>query len=75
LQRYDKHDYFIHELTEQSVYTNPIVTQIESFTVFYEAEDYHQYYFAKNPDAGYCIYVVRPKVEKLKNIAINLDGF
>lgn len=43
-----------------------IVTDVEPTKTFYKAEEYHQDYFAKNPFAGYCQVVVRPKVEKVK---------
>jgi len=33
---------------------------------FYIAEDYHQEYFAKNPNQGYCSFVVAPKVRKFR---------
>jgi peptide-methionine (S)-S-oxide reductase len=45
----------------------PIVTKIEKFEIFYPAEDYHQDYFAKNPRAGYCVYVIQPKLKKFKD--------
>jgi peptide-methionine (S)-S-oxide reductase len=32
---------------------------------FYRAEDYHQDYYKKNPYAGYCTFVIRPKLKKL----------
>ena len=35
---------------------------------FWPAEEYHQDYFEKNPDAGYCAVVIRPKVNKLKKL-------
>ena len=41
-----------HELTEEKIWDNPIVTDVEPFTIFYPAEDYHQEYFANNPDQG-----------------------
>lgn len=41
-----------------------VVTEVTPAVTFYEAEAYHQEYFARNPHAGYCQYVVRPKVEK-----------
>ena len=47
------------------IFENPIVTEIRALDVFYPAEDYHQDYFKKNPDAGYCNYIIRPKLEKL----------
>lgn len=43
-----------------------IVTDVEPTKTFYEAEEYHQDYFAKNPFGGYCQAVVRPKVEKVE---------
>jgi peptide-methionine (S)-S-oxide reductase len=30
------------------------------------AEDYHQDFFAKNPNQGYCMMVAAPKVEKFR---------
>ena len=35
---------------------------------FWPAEDYHQDYFEKHPDQGYCAVVIRPKVDKLKHL-------
>jgi len=43
-----------------------IVTRIEPLKNFYPAEAYHQNYFAKNPDQGYCRMVVAPKVSKVR---------
>lgn len=43
-----------------------IVTIIEPLDVFYAAEDYHQDYFARNPHAGYCQVVIKPKIDKLR---------
>ena len=54
------------QLTASHVFKNPIVTEITPASVFYKAEDYHQNYFALNPNQGYCQYVIRPKVEKFK---------
>ena len=36
------------------------------FKAFYKAEDYHQRYFEKNPDAPYCQAVIEPKIAKLR---------
>lgn len=52
------------QLDKSGVYKNPIVTEITPFKEFYVAEDYHQNYYALNPNQGYCQYVIRPKVEK-----------
>ena len=46
-------------------FDNPIVTEIHEFDVFYPAEDYHHDYYKNNPDAGYCTYIISPKLEKL----------
>jgi peptide-methionine (S)-S-oxide reductase len=45
---------------------NRIVTEIVPLERFYEAEEYHQDYFRKNPNAGYCRVVIKPKLDKLK---------
>jgi peptide-methionine (S)-S-oxide reductase len=47
-------------------FKNPIVTQVAPATRFYVAEDYHQEYFANNPNQPYCQMVVWPKVEKFR---------
>ncbi|HSI07383.1 MAG: peptide-methionine (S)-S-oxide reductase MsrA [Rariglobus sp.] len=47
-------------------FSDPITTEIAPLKKFWPAEDYHQDYFAKNPDAGYCRVVIKPKVDKLK---------
>jgi len=52
------------QLANSGVYKNPIVTEISPAATFYPAEDYHQNYYALNPNQGYCQYVIRPKVEK-----------
>jgi peptide-methionine (S)-S-oxide reductase len=39
--------------------------------VFYPAENYHQEYYAQNPDQGYCQYVIRPKMEKFRKAFAN----
>ncbi|GAB4250729.1 MAG: peptide-methionine (S)-S-oxide reductase MsrA [Candidatus Methylacidiphilales bacterium] len=50
----------------QAGLSKPIVTQIVPLERFYPAEDYHQDYFARNPNAGYCAFVIRPKLQKLE---------
>ena len=40
------------------------VTEIKPLEYFYPAEDYHQNYFEKNPLAGYCTFVINPKIKK-----------
>jgi peptide-methionine (S)-S-oxide reductase len=56
----------IREVTTEGVYDDPIVTEVTAFDKFYPAEDYHQEYFANNPNQGYCAAVVAPKVAKFR---------
>jgi len=50
----------------QKEWDRKIVTKIEPLKNFYPAEDYHQNYFAKHPYHGYCMAVIKPKVEKVR---------
>lgn len=43
-----------------------IVTTLEPLGVYYDAEEYHQDFFAKNPGQGYCLAVALPKVNKIR---------
>jgi peptide-methionine (S)-S-oxide reductase len=63
LQEVENH---IRQLDADRAYTNPIVTQIETAHTFYAAEDYHEQYFARNPNQGYCRAVVGPKIQKFR---------
>jgi len=56
----------IAELTKQQLYNRPIVTELVPAVQFYEAEEYHQEYFARNPFQPYCSYVVGPKLSKFR---------
>ena len=56
----------IASLERDQVYPNPIVTELVPSTTWYEAEPYHQEYFARNPFQGYCTAVVAPKVAKFR---------
>jgi len=48
------------------IWDDPIVTEIVPAGEFYVAEDYHQNYYALNPNAGYCRIVISPKVAKVR---------
>jgi peptide-methionine (S)-S-oxide reductase len=56
----------IEEITEEKIWDDPIVTEVTAFTNFYPAEEYHQEYFANNPNQPYCAAVVAPKVAKFR---------
>lgn len=47
-------------------FRNPIVTELKPLETYWKAEEYHQDYFRRNPNQGYCQIVVAPKVEKAK---------
>ena len=48
------------------IWGDEIVTQLSPLENFYPAEDYHQDFFAKNPEQGYCVAVAAPKVSKIR---------
>jgi peptide-methionine (S)-S-oxide reductase len=50
----------------QKGFSRPIVTEIKPIANFFRAENYHQEYYAKNPGAPYCVFVIKPKLDKLK---------
>lgn len=65
----------ISEITAEGLYENPIVTEVTAFDKFWPAEDYHQEYFANNPNQGYCAAIVAPKVAKFRQkFASRLKG-
>lgn len=47
-------------------YPKPIVTQLNAYTAFYPAEDYHQDYEEKHPYDRYIMNVSRPKIDRVK---------
>ncbi len=58
----------IRELTAAKMWDAPIVTEVVPFEAFYPAEEYHQRYFERNPTWPYCVYVVAPKVAKVRKV-------
>ena len=50
---------------ESNLLSDPIVTEIERLTTFYQAEDYHHNYYKLNPEQAYCRIVIEPKLKKL----------
>ncbi len=61
----------IAELDASDIWESPIVTEVTAFDKFYIAENYHQEYFANNPNQPYCAAVVAPKVSKFRKIFID----
>ena len=56
----------LRELGERRMYAAPVVTEVLAVDNYWPAEDYHQDYFARHPDQGYCRLVVAPKVVKVR---------
>lgn len=57
---------FIKNINESNPKGNPIVTEVTPLTSFYNAEDYHKDYYAKNTNNSYCELVINPKLEKVQ---------
>lgn len=58
----------VHESIEQTankLWGDKITTELVALEKFYPAEDYHQDYFNKNPEQGYCQVIINPKLTKL----------
>ncbi|MEZ4632974.1 MAG: peptide-methionine (S)-S-oxide reductase MsrA [Deinococcales bacterium] len=56
----------IKELDEQSIWPKSIVTELSPYNAFYKAEAYHQNYYQRNTEQGYCQFIISPKVAKLR---------
>jgi peptide-methionine (S)-S-oxide reductase len=56
----------IAELAAARVWPAPIVTTVLPAPTFWPAEEYHRDYYLRNPEQGYCLAVVAPKVAKLR---------
>lgn len=56
----------IDEMSSAGVWNDPIVTQVTPVEEFYEAEDHHHDYFARNPTQPYCQVVIAPKVAEFR---------
>lgn len=59
---------YIEQLTEARVFDVPIVTELTPLEAFFEAEQYHHDYAARNPNQSYIRGVSAPKVAKLKKV-------
>ena len=49
-----------------SAWGRSVVTQVVPAAPYFRAEDYHQEYFRHNPEQGYCMAVIAPKLEKFR---------
>lgn len=56
------------KLNQQLVWPNPVVTEIEPIHNYFPAENYHKDYLEFNPGNAYCQAIVRPKLEKFRQV-------
>jgi peptide-methionine (S)-S-oxide reductase len=49
-----------------TLYKDPVVTQLVQFEKFWVADETMQDYYNRNPNAGYCMIVIDPKIQKLR---------
>ena len=56
----------IADITKAGLYRDRIVTEVVPASTFYVAESYHQDYYSRNPELGYCKFVVAPTVAKFR---------
>ena len=65
----------VRQMSQDKLFGAPITTEVKPLANYSAAEAYHQDYFANHPSAGYCAFVVGPKVEKFrKTFARYLKG-
>ena len=54
------------DANKSGYWDNEIVTEITLLNNYYDAEDYHDNYYNKNPNQPYCLFVIKPKLDKLE---------
>lgn len=64
----EKAEAYKKELNDKNVFNNPVVTEISAYSTFYPAEDYHLNYYNHNPNQGYCVFVIKPKLDKFRKV-------
>lgn len=57
---------YISWLEEQKVFDQPVVTEVKPLHEFYPAEADHDAFYNKNPEMGYCQYIINPKIDKIR---------
>jgi peptide-methionine (S)-S-oxide reductase len=61
----------IKRINDEKIWDAPIVTQLEPFKAFYDAEDYHKDYFKRHPEQAYCRSIIQPKIAKLQHLYLS----
>ena len=58
------------DANESGYWDNEIVTEITLLNNYYDAEDYHDNYYNENPNQPYCLFVIKPKLDKLEKLGL-----
>ena len=53
------------EADKSGYWDDEIVTEIAEIYNYSDAEDYHDNYYDNNPNQPYCVFVIKPKLDKL----------
>ena len=56
---------FLRLLEKETIFKDPIVTEITALGIFYLAEEDHKNYYNLNKEQPYCHFVIQPKLKKL----------
>lgn len=59
-------DDLVRRMNQDKLFGKPVVTEVLALDNYSPAEDYHQDFFEKNPNQGYCLAVAAPKVAKFR---------
>jgi len=63
---------WVAHLNQIKAFGEPVVTEVVVRANYWPAEGYHQDYFERNPNQGYCAFVVGPKVAKFQKTFASL---
>ena len=58
------------KIEKLGVWPDPIVTEITEINNYSDAEDYHKNYYNDNQNQPYCVFVIKPKLDKLEKLGI-----
>jgi peptide-methionine (S)-S-oxide reductase len=61
----------LREVDAEGAWEDPLVTEVVPLEQFYPAEEYHQQYFQRNPNQGYCQVIIAPKVTKARKLFLD----
>lgn len=68
LTQKEEAEFYKNKLNEEKAFAKPVITEISPMTEFYRAEDYHQDYYKNNAEQTYCVFTIRPKLDKFREV-------